>query len=200
MIASLNGTLISIDSNGCVIECGGVGYYCFISSKTLGHLPDIGQKVSLFTIMSVKEDAIDLFGFYEQSEQQCFKLIVSVSGVGPKIGLALLSSLTPDQINMAIATNDPKTLTVAPGVGLKLAQRMVLELKDKVYAVPGSGEVNVGGAITAEQQNSRKEAIAGLMTLGFTQSEASNAVNSIKEEFSADDYLRNALKLLARKV
>jgi Holliday junction DNA helicase RuvA len=104
MISSLRGTLIYNDTNSCVIECGGVGFKCAITSKTLGALPQKGEEVFLHTYMSVKEDAIDLFGFYDFDEMECFKMITSVSGVGAKIGIAMLSDYTPDKITFFIAS------------------------------------------------------------------------------------------------
>ena len=117
MIASLRGKLIYIEPNFCIVECGGVGMRCFISGKTLGSMPQLNDEVMLYTYMSVKEDAIDLYGFADMDELNCFKLITSVSGVGPKLGIALLTTFTPEQITIYISSNDPKSLTAASGVG-----------------------------------------------------------------------------------
>ena len=130
MICSLNGKLIYSDQNTAVVECGGVGYKCNISLKTVGALPGIGENVLLYTYMSVREDAVDLFGFITMEEMRCFKLLTSVNGVGAKVGIAILSEFAPDFIMAYISSGDYKALTSAAGVGPKLAQRIVLELKD----------------------------------------------------------------------
>ena len=132
MIASLRGKLIYTDNTVAVVECGGVGYKCFVTKNTLYNLPQKNEEVFLHTYMVVREDAMDLYGFESIEELDAFKLITSVNGVGAKIGLALLSEFTASQLTLYIASNDPKALTAASGVGIKLAQRIVLELKDKV--------------------------------------------------------------------
>ncbi|MEG1887380.1 MAG: Holliday junction branch migration protein RuvA, partial [Oscillospiraceae bacterium] len=132
MIFSLHGKLIYTNINTVVVECGGVGYKCSATLKTLATMPDIGGNVFVYTHMVVKEDSVDLYAFSSLDELDCFKLITSVNGVGPKIGIALLSDFSSDQVALYIASGDSKSLTKATGVGAKLAQRIVLELKDKV--------------------------------------------------------------------
>lgn len=200
MISSVRGNLIYVDPNYCIVECSGVGLKCFITSKTLGMLPQRDEEVKLYTYMSVKEDSIDLFGFYEMNEMECFKLITSVSGVGPKIGIALLSALSAEQIYNSISTNNPKTLTVASGVGLKLAQRIVLELKDKVSAVEGAfdnGNELIGNL---SSNSSSSEAISALVSLGYSRSEASLAVGKLPSDLKTEEIIKEALKLLSRQV
>ena len=132
MIASLHGKLIYTDNSQVVVECAGVGFKCAVTKHPLYNLPQKNDEVFLHTYMVVREDAMDLYGFADLDELEAFKLITSVSGVGPKIGLALLSEFSASQLTLYIASNDPKALTAASGVGIKLAQRIVLELKDKI--------------------------------------------------------------------
>ncbi len=200
MIASLNGKLIYTEPSYCIVECSGVGFKCYITANTLGYLPKVGENVRLFTYMSVKEDSIDLFGFIDNAELDCFKMITSVSGVGPKIGLALLSTFSAQKISLCIAGNDPKSLTAAPGVGLKLAQRIILELKDKVAAIPGGNDDVITAVKNAQSGGNTKDAILALTSLGYSQSEASLAVGKCSAELPLNDLIKEALKLLTRQV
>ena len=131
MIYSVNGTVDLIEPNLAVIDCGGVGYACRTTANTLSQLK-IGEKAKLLTYLSVREDAVELFGFYDAAELNCFKMLISVSGVGPKAALSILSGMTPQAFALCVASGDGKTLTNAPGIGRKTAERIVLELKDKV--------------------------------------------------------------------
>lgn len=194
MIASLKGILTYIDPNCCIIECSGVGFKCYLTGKTLGAMPSIGNEVKLYTFMSVKEDAIDLYGFSEISELECFKLITSVSGVGPKLGLSILTTFSPEQISTYIIDNNPKALIAASGVGLKLAQRIILELKDKVDATASGKDVlefvNNSGKLA--------EAESALISLGFSRAEAKKALNNLQSDLPIDTLIKEALKILAR--
>lgn len=145
MLYRLRGSLIHIEPSFAVIECAGVGYKCYTTMNTQRSLPAIGKEAVLYTHMNVREDAVDLFGFSSLAELNCFKLLTSVSGVGPKVGLAILSVLSPEQVAVAVAAGDFKTLTMAQGVGNKLAQRVILELKDKLKALGGGEEVTAAG-------------------------------------------------------
>ena len=198
MISSLRGKLIYSDKDTAVVECGGVGFRCNVGFTTYSKLPSVGSDVFIHTYMSVKEDAIDLYGFLGVDELECFKKLISVSGVGPKMGIALLSEFTPDKILLYIATGDAKALTAASGVGTKLAQRIVLELKDKATAIDLSG--GASAIATAIDNNSSKEAIAALTTLGFSQSEASVAVSRQDQKLSTEEIIKLALKELSRRV
>lgn len=200
MINSLNGTLSYLEPSFCIVECSGVGFRCFITAKTLGSLPQVGKNVKLFTYMSVKEDAIDLYGFSDMDELTCFKLITSVSGVGPKIGIALLSAFSPEEISVFIASNDPKSLTAANGVGLKLAQRIILELKDKVASIPGVNKQDVSAIGNAVINTNTKEAVSALVSLGYSQSEASLAVGKLSPDMPVETLIKESLKFLARQV
>ncbi len=201
MIATLNGKLIIKELNYVVVECGGVGLKCFVTQNTHATVGNIGDNVFLYTYLSVREDALDLYGFADSSELEVFKLITSVSGVGSKIGLAVLSEFTPDKIMLYIASGDAKSLTKASGVGLKLAQRIVLELKDKVGSISSdniSFDVKAVGNATAH--TSSKEAIEALVSLGYTQSEASLAVGRLDQSLDTNELIKQALKSLARGI
>lgn len=198
MIASLRGKLIYTDNTSAVVECGGVGFKCFVTKNTLYNLPEKNQEVFLNTYMVVREDAMDLYGFIDREELECFKLITSVSGVGSKIGLALLSEFTANQITLYIASNDPKALTAATGVGLKLAQRIVLELKDKIGSLDSGEAIEIKAVGNATVNSNSKEAVAALVSLGYTQSEASLAVGRLDQALSTEELIKQALKSLAR--
>lgn len=199
MIYSLNGKLIDSEPNFAVVECGGVGYRCTVTLKTSASLPKVGENVFLYTYMSVREDAVDLFGFSSQDEMKAFKLITSVNGVGPKVGVAILSEFTPDYLYTYIVAGDYKALTAAGGVGPKLAQRIVLELKDKVGSVPR--EINVSSVTNTPTatlpQNNLRNAVAGLVSLGYLQVEANRAVQGIDPNLSTEDIIKQALLRLS---
>lgn len=198
MIASLRGKLIYTDNTSVVVECGGVGLKCFVTKNTLYNLPQKNEEVFLHTYMVVREDAMDLYGFISREELECFKLITSVSGVGSKIGLALLSEFAPNQITLYIASNDPKALTAASGVGVKLAQRIVLELKDKIGALDSSEDIEIKAVGNATASSNSKDAIEALVNFGYTKSEASLAVGKLDQSLPADQLIKQALKSLAR--
>ena len=197
MIATLRGNLLYSDSTSLIVECGGVGFKCTTTSATLGSLPNIGDEIFLYTYMAVREDAMDLFGFSTVDEMEAFKMIISVNGVGPKIGIALLSEFTPNQLYLYIGSNDAKMLTSANGVGIKLAQRIVLELKEKVEKIGYISSADLKPK-AKPQKSTSDEAIAALMSLGYTKGEASLAVGKIEEDLPTDALIKQALKLLAR--
>lgn len=199
MIASINGKLIIKESSYVVVECGGVGFKCFVTRNTLASIGSIGDNVFLNTYLAVREDALDLYGFYELQELEMFKLITSVSGVGFKIGLAILSEFSADKIMLYIASGDAKSLTAATGVGIKLAQRIVLELKDKVGSISLQDDsIDVRAVGNASKNTSSKEAIEALVSLGYSQSEASLAVGRLDQTLDTDELIKLALKSLAR--
>ena len=154
----------------------------------------------LYTYLSVREDAMDLYGFKDLDELEAFKLITSVNGVGAKIGLALLSEFTASQLTLYIVSNDSKALTAATGVGLKLAQRIVLELKDKVGSLQTGDEIVIKAVGNATANTNTKEAVSALVSLGYTQSEASLAVGKLDPTLSTEELIKGALKTLARGI
>ncbi len=199
MIATLNGKLIIKELGYVVVECGGVGLKCFVTQKTSASIGNIGDTVFLHTHLAVREDALDLYGFLDLQELEVYKLITSVSGVGAKIGLAVLSEFSADKVMLFIASGDSKSLTAASGVGIKLAQRIVLELKDKVgnYASKYAG-IDLNSVGNATVNTSSKEAVEALVSLGYSQSEASLAVGRLDPSLTTNELIKLALKSLAR--
>lgn len=199
MLYSVRGKLIHMEPRTAVVECGGVGYKCFITMNTARQLPALGAEVMLYTILSVREDAVDLFGFAEQGELNCFKQLTAVSGVGPKAAVAILSELSPEKVALAVAAGDYKTLTRASGVGPKLAQRIVLEMKDKVGALQVSAgmEMPAETAVVSASGNAA-QAVSALTVLGFSAGEASAAVGKLDSALPVETLVREALKSLGK--
>ena len=180
MIYSLNGILLEKDLGIAVVDCGGVGYAVNITGNCLSRLPDIGDRVVLFTHLNVREDAMELFGFYDTDERDCFKLLIGVSGVGPKMALSILSELTPERLAVSIVSGDQAAITRANGVGLKLAQRVILELKDKIQKeMPALLQGKAVQPVRAGVGEKNAEVISALMALGYTQHEAKRAVSAM---------------------
>lgn len=200
MIYSLKGTLIFSDISTAVVECAGVGYGCRITLNTYRRLPDVGKEVFLHTFMVVREDAMELYGFYESSELNCYKMLTLVNGVGAKAAISMLSEFTPDQVALYIATGDAKSLTKASGIGAKIAQRIVLELKDKVGSVDLGSSVEIKAAGVASESGGAAEAVGALVALGYSQGEASLTVGRLDSRLSVDELIRGALKALSRQV
>ena len=148
MFYSITGTLVYSDLSSVAIDCNGVAFRCNVSMNTLQHMPQRNSKVTVYTYLNVRDDALDLFGFYSTDELDMFKLVTSVSGVGPKNALAILSEFEPDNLRIIIASGDAKSLTRASGVGTKLAQRIILELKDKVGSIGGNVEAEIASVGT----------------------------------------------------
>lgn len=202
MFYSITGTVVALSTQSVALETGGVAFLC---STTLNSLKKVGEKGStatLYTYLNVREDALDLFGFATEQELECFKLLISVSGVGPKAALSILSELTPEKLALCLATGDSKTITRAQGVGPKLAQRVVLELKDKLAKgmdLPAdSPEIQAAGVASAS--GNAAEAVSALTMLGYSQSEASVAVSKLDGTQPVEELIKQALKQLARQV
>ena len=200
MIYSLTGNIIHTEPDLCVIECAGVGYACRTTLCTLERIQNL-DATTLYTHLAVREDAIDLFGFATMDELDCFRLLTSVSGVGSKYALAILSTLTSDQVALAIAAEDTKAFTRIKGVGNKIAQRIVMELKDKIVKEPSlmgsAGGGDFAPATTANSSSS--EAVQALVVLGYTQSEAAQAVSKLDSSLPADELIKQGLRLLASR-
>lgn len=202
MIYSVHGKLIYTDVNTAVVDCGGVGYKCITSLNTLKQLPQAGSDVFLYTHLSVREDAMDLFGFTDKEELDCFKMLISVNGVGPKAAVSILSELTPSKLALAIASGDSKALTKAQGIGAKIGQRITLELKDKVKNVVASAQTDDSIAVVAsiETGGTAAEAVSALVSLGYSQSEAALAVSKTDVSLTVEEVIMQALRSLARQV
>ena len=193
MFYYLNGTVAMLENDLAVIDCNGVGYACYTTTNTLSRLR-VGSKQMLYTHCNVKEDAFDIFGFATKEELNLFRLLLSVSGVGPKAAIAILSVLTPEQLTLAVMTGDERALTQANGVGKKMAQRVLLELKDKLGAEMAQPAAFAGS--TAPQPNGKlAEATAALSALGYSSSEIGAALRGIDvDALSVEEIIRNALR------
>lgn len=195
MIYSLSGKLIVKEPSLAVIECAGVGYKCTISYNTLRALPELDENVRIFTYMNVREDSVDLFGFATKEELDSYKLLITVNGVGPKAGIAILSELSPDALALAISSGDIASIKAAQGIGPKTAQRIVLELKDKVGSVASVAQVS-SGAVSLSGGDNKKEAVSALVTLGYSQAQASAAVSDVNASMPVEDIIKLALSRL----
>ena len=198
MFYSITGKIVYSDANSVAVECGGVAFYCTVSLNTLKNLGRIGETAKLYTYLSVKEDSLDLFGFYNQQELDCFRLLIGVSGVGPKGAIAILSNSTPDALALSIAAGDIKAITKAPGIGSKIAQRVVLELKNKM-SVFGSAQATGGDLDNPQQINlggEVSEAVSALVSLGFSAADAAKALRGADPSLGVEDLIKLGLKKL----
>jgi Holliday junction DNA helicase RuvA len=198
MIAFIKGTVADIQPDVAVLEAGNMGYNVRISAGTAAKLPGIGSPVKLFTYTSVREDAIWLYGFLSSQELELFKKCISVNGVGPKVGLALLSTLDADALRLAIVTGDAAAIAKAPGIGKKTAERLILDLKDKLPQTDTLGELPVGSNTFIEQSADKQEAVAALTALGYGLSESQKAVQAVPESENSNSgaILKAALKIM----
>jgi len=203
MIYSVTGKLICVEPGFAVVEAGGVGYRCSTTTTTLAKLPSRGQTVTLLTHLYLREDVLELFGFYTEEELRCFRLLIGVSGVGPKAALSILSALTPQKLMLAIAAGDAKAVK-APGVGPKISQRIILELRDKFSADDLAGGVSGGSDLSflagSESPSAQGEAVAALVSLGYGQTEAAAAIAKLDPALPVDGLIKGALKRLSRGV
>ena len=200
MIYCLTGKIVKKSMSAVVLSCGGVGYYAQCPASVAGALPGVGKEATLYTVMSVTENDVSLYGFATEEQQACFEMLTAVSGVGPKVGLAILSVMEPQRVALAISAGDHKAFKAASGVGPKLAQRIVLELKDKVAKgfVDGISLEDVAGAASGEPATqSASQAIAALVSLGYSQSEAALAVSKIDATLPVEEIIKLALRSMA---
>lgn len=194
MIYSVKGTLTHLEPGVAVVECGGVGFKCLTSMNTQRTLPQIGAQAKLFTVLNVREDALDLFGFATQAELSCFKMLTGVSGVGPKVGLAILSELTPEQVAASVATGGSKTLTRASGVGPKLAQRICLELRDRVRDLGGTEGASAPAPGVVSASSHAAAAAEALSVLGYSPSDAAAVVARFDSALPVEELIRLSLR------
>lgn len=202
MIYSLRGKLIVKELGFAVIECGGVGYGCKTSYNTISRLGDIGSEAMLYTYLYVREDIVELFGFADQQELNCFKLLISVSGVGPKAATSILSDMTPEKFAFYVASGDSKSFTRTKGIGAKTAQRIVLELKDKISSESISGSVSGDAAAfsaSAASSDSVSEALEALMVLGYSQGETAPILGKLDPSLSTQELIKETLRLLSAR-
>lgn len=199
MISYIKGELVYIGENNIIVENNGIGFNVFVSAGTVYKLPHINNQVKVFTYMDVKEDSLQLYGFLNMEELNMFNLLITVSGIGPKGALAILNSLSPKDIVMAISYQDKNALSVGKGIGKKTAERIILELKDKVSGISTEENniANISVGSIAENRDEKNDAIAGLVALGFTKSEAAKAVEMVyRADMDSAKIISAALKVL----
>jgi Holliday junction DNA helicase RuvA len=207
MFYYIKGTLAHLEPTFAVVDAGGVGYKLTISSTTHSSLPNLytnsEPQVKLYTYMAVREDGVELFGFYSYEELSSFKMLTGVSGVGPKAAMAILSVFTPEKFALAVCTNDAKAIAKANGVGAKTAARIILELQDKLMketpseVFAGKASVSVGGPAKGGK-GALSEAQDALMVLGYTRGEAISALQGLDPTLELEDLIKHALKKLMR--
>lgn len=198
MFYHISGKVSDIEPNLVIIDCSGIGFALNASVNTLSRL-QIGENAKLYTFENVREDAFDLFGFFDKQEKRCFEMLIGVSGVGPKAAISILSSSTPESLAMAVISGDEKALTAAPGIGKKIAQRILLELKDKI-AKETSG-ISIGGTAFAVPTNGSKlsDAVSALAVLGYSNSEITVVMKDIDvDNTSLEDIIKQALRKMLK--
>ena len=201
MYAYLNGIIADIEEDNCIIDVNDIGYNVQISGQTMTRLPGIGERVKLFTYTNVKEDALQLYGFLSKTDLEMFKKCITVSGIGPKGALGLLSAMDADDLRFAIISQDVKAISKTPGIGKRTAERLILELKDKLAIddtmIQKELDAYHGGNITIDDAQ-KKEAVEALVALGYGQTESLKAVNAVPggEDMDAGALLKAALKKL----
>ena len=198
MIYSVTGNVVDFDTNTVCVDVNGVAFRCMTTLTTSQKCASMGMKVTLYTYLNVREDAMELFGFYDKTEMDCFKMLITVNGVGPKMALAILSEMPSDKVILSIAAGDHKALTKANGVGPKLAQRICMELKDKVgkLDVASNNDFDVSTVSATMENSNTAEAVAALEMLGYSQTDASVAVSKIDNSLSVEEIIKQALKLM----
>jgi Holliday junction DNA helicase RuvA len=198
MFAYLKGILADVSEDNCVIDVHDIGYNVKISSQTMSVLPGIGEMVKIYTYTNVKEDTFQLFGFLRKDELDLFKILITVNGIGPKGALSLLSAMDADLLRMAIVSQDVKLLSKAPGIGKRTAERLILELKDKlsITATMIDREIKQYQATSVADTANKKEAVDALVALGYGQAESMKAVNQIEgaDTMEVGDLLKAALQ------
>lgn len=193
MITSINGKLIEKVPTHAVVECNGIGYLVHISLQTFSNIPD-AESVKLFTHLSIREDAHILYGFYEKIEREIFRLLISVSGVGPSIAITMLSSMTSKQIQQAIASEDVATIQSVKGIGVKTAQRVIVDLKDKILKT-----YNLSDELSASDNTIKNEALSALEVLGFSRKNIEKIIHNILQntpDIALEELIKKALKNL----
>ena len=206
MISFLRGTISWVEEEKVVLDVGGLGYGVFMSGRALASLPSNGTEVLIYTYLSVREDAMQLYGFLSRDELAVFKLAISVSGIGPKGALGLLTSLSPDDLRFAVASKDVKAISAAPGIGKKTAEKLIVELKDKLKledALEHTGGLSQSELAAGDSKlvsSIQKEAVEALCALGYGNTEALKAVRQVEigEDTTVEDALKLSLKFMTR--
>lgn len=198
MIYSVHGKLIAKEPFLAVVECGGVGYACRTTNNTLSSIGEIGEEIVLYTYFAMQKENIDLFGFNTKQERQYFLMLISVSGVGPKAALSILSDVTPDRFAFIVSSGDVKAFSKIKGIGVKTAQRIVLELKDKI----SKETINVSSqsvSISAEEENNLEDAISALEVLGYSQEEVMPFLSKMDYSLSSSELIKRTLKMIGKQ-
>lgn len=200
MLYYVSGTVTILEPGLAVIDCGGVGYGCRVTAYTAGQLK-LNQTARLYITESIREDAFDLYGFISREEQRCYELLTSVNGVGPKAAMAILSSGGPQNFTLAVMTGDEKMLTAAQGIGKKIAQRIILELKDKIGGGDMELDFSTGTAAAAPAQKSSNAALAhaALQELGYSPAEINAALKGVDPSATTEEMVRYALRAMVMK-
>lgn len=198
MISYVKGYLAAVGEDYAIVDVQGIGYRLGVSAMTIGQLPSTGKEVQLYSYMQVREDAIALFGFYDPDEKEMFERLIGVNGIGPKSALAILSIHSVNDLKFAILAEDAKAISKAPGVGAKTAQRVIMELKDKISLTEAFEERSTAVSEQGITTDASRDAIEGLTALGYSASEAMKAVKSIEngQNMNAEQLLKAALKHL----
>lgn len=205
LIAYVNGIIEYIEEGLCVVDVGGIGMNVFISGSTMDRMPGIGEAVKLYTYTSVKEDSFTLYGFLSRDELSLFKMLITVNGIGPKGGLSILSVMTPDDLRFAIMAGDSKSISAAPGIGKKTAERITLELRDKIKVseddMLGNRAAVTMDDLSGDASSARDEAVAALVALGYNSTDAMKAVRKVlKADESAASDTEVLLKLALKEM
>ena len=201
MISYIRGELAFVGEDKVIVDVGGVGYGIFMPLKSLGQLPPCGHEVKIHTYLNVKEDAMQLYGFLTRDALEVFKLVIGVSGIGPKGGLGILSQLSPDDLRFAVMSNDVKAISAAPGIGKKTAEKLILELKDKLSIEDALNHQVDGGetaVLSSAGQEAQSDAVQALTALGYGSTDALKAVRQVEadENTTVEELLKKALKFL----
>lgn len=201
MISYIRGELVAVEKEKVIIDVGGVGYGIFMPESAMGLLPQMGNEVKLHTYLNVREDAMQLFGFLTRDDLEIFKLLIGVSGIGPKGGLSILSKLTADDLRFAIMSGDSKAISAAPGIGKKTAEKVIIELKDKLdieqILNPSDSETKSAIKMDSSANEVQSEAVQALVALGYGSTESLKAVNKVNSEnMTVEEVLKQALKNL----
>lgn len=204
MISYIRGELCDIEEQKAIVDVNGVGYGIYMPQQALSLLPPMGQQVKIHTYLNIREDAMQLFGFLTKEDLNVFRLLIGVNGIGPKAGLNILSCLSPDELRFAVLSGDAKAISVTPGIGKKTAEKLILELKDKLniedmleHAAHGGDSEDLASGTDTASNTMQAEAVQALTALGYGSAESLRAVKKSSPECSSvEDILKEALKFL----
>lgn len=198
MFHYIEGIVSEIGQNLAVIDCGGIGFALNTTLNTLSHI-SIGEKYKLYVSEAVKEDAFDLYGFFSKSERRCFEMLTAVSGIGPKAALSILSANTPEGLALAVMNNNEKALTVAPGIGKKIAQRVILELKDKIGQESAAADISIPTAVQTRESSTVNDAVTALGVLGYSSSEIAPLLKKLDlSNLTTEQIIKAVLKSMVK--